>query len=649
MGTPTAETEPLQPMDDRSPAPLSRWRQWLHFSEEGDTSQKPKARTYPWYLVIWLTGVDYFSTLGYQPGIALLAAGAISPLATAVLVLVTLFGALPVYSQVAGRSYVGQGSIAMLENILPGWWGRILVLVLLGFAATDFVITMTLSAADAATHAVENPFLHPFLHNARVGVTICLLALLALVFLIGFKEAIQLATAVCVPYLILNVIVLGRTAVEVLSHPVHEQHWRMALSAYGDWHHVVLASALVFPQLALGLSGFETGVSVMPLIRGNADDKDPPAGRIQNTRRLLVAAACIMSVLLLVSSYVSVALVPEAAFKAGGPANGRVIAYLAHQYLGNVFGSVYDLSTILILWFGGASAMAGLLHLVPRYLPRVGMAPQWVAYGRPLVLVLFGCNLVITFAFHANVDAQGGAYATGVLVLISSAAIASAITLFKEGAHWQSAGCWVIVLVFAYTTVQNIRERTDGILIASAFIGFILIVSAISRYIRSTEIRVEGHYFLDDSSAALWQEMVRARVNVVPVMALEPDLMERRRRQVQDCYRAEGPFAFVKVDLLDNRSEFLSPLEVSVTKDGDDYRVSVSQAVARANAIAYLSELLRPRAVFMKLTGQNPMRQSMRYLLLGEGEAGLIVYSVLQHYWEKHPSANRPHLFLMTD
>ena len=201
---------PLLPYEGRKQH-SKRIGQWLYHGHRLD-EHKHDANTHPWYLVLWLTGVDYFSTLGYQPGIALLAAGAISPFATAILIAVTLFCALPVYAQVAGRSYVGQGSIAMLENLLSGWEGKLLVLCLLGFAATDFVITMTLSAADAAQHAIENPFLHPFIGEHRILLTIGLLSLLACVFVTGFEEAIGLATIVCIPYLLLTVVVLGRSS-----------------------------------------------------------------------------------------------------------------------------------------------------------------------------------------------------------------------------------------------------------------------------------------------------------------------------------------------------------------------------------------------------------------------------------------------------
>ena len=177
------------------------------------------------------------------------------------------------------------------------------------------------------------------------------------------------------------------------------------------------------------MSGFETGVSVMPLVEGSLGEKNPPQQRIANTKKLLAAAAIIMSVMLMLSSFVTTLLVPPDAYQLGGEANGRAISYLSHHLLGNGFGTIYDVFTILVLWFAGASAMAGMLNLLPKYLPRFGMAPDWSAYRRPLVLAIFVVSVIVTWIFDANVDAQGSAYATGVLSLMLSAAIAVALAL----------------------------------------------------------------------------------------------------------------------------------------------------------------------------------------------------------------------------
>jgi hypothetical protein len=636
-------------------------RNWLrHWVEAGGQlgAEAPHApgpqahHQHPWYLVLWLTGVDYFSTLGYQPGIALLAAGALSPIATAVLVAVTLLCALPVYAQVASRSYAGQGSIAMLENMLPGWSGTLFVLVLLGFAATDFVITMTLSAADAAQHAIENPFLHPFLGDARMAVTLLLLVLLAAVFLRGFSEAIGLATAFTVPYLVLNVIVLVRGLVEIALHPSVLPEWRQALSQRGDWTNIGLAAVLVFPRLALGLSGFETGVAVMPLIRGSADDErtPKPLGRIRNTRKLLSAAALIMSVLLLASSFVTAVLIPPSAYREGGKASGRAIAYLAHELLGNAFGSVYDLSTIVILWFAGASAMAGLLHLIPRYLPRLGMAPRWVAFSRPLVLVLLGADIIVTLVFRANVEAQGGAYATGVLVLMLSAAVASTLALWKEGQKGLAALTALVSIVFVYTLVDNVIERPDGIIIASVFIAVIILTGGFSRYLRAHELRVDAVKFASPEAEALWSQLQGKAVNMVPIRTNSEAACGRKEAEIRATYRTEGPFAFVHITLLDNRSEFASPLCINVRRFDGNYLIEVTQAIAIANTIAYLSEDIHPKAIFLGLTRKNRASQALRYLLFGEGETGLLVYSILVEYWESTPGDDvRPIIHILSD
>ena len=606
---------------------------------------------------MWLTGVDYFSTLGYQPGIALLAAGALAPIATVILVLVTLFGALPVYAQVAGRSYAGQGSIAMLENLLAGWKGKLLVLVLLGFAATDFVITMTLSAADAAKHAVENPFLEPVLGDHQVLVTLAILAVLAAVFLKGFGEAIGLAAAAALPYLALNLVVLGRGAWEVLMHPTLIADWRAALAVRGDFSMLAAGALLVFPKLALGLSGFETGVSVMPLIDGGERDRGhnprtsgAPGGRVANTRKLLLTAAVIMSGMLILSSFVTTLLIAPRDYKEGGEASGRAIAFLAHRYLGPGFGTVYDLSTILILGLAGASAMAGLLHLIPRYLPRFGMAPRWAALSRPLVLVLFAINVVVTWVFEADVEAQSGAYATGVLVLILSAAFAAMLSLWRERRRGLAFGTGVIFLVFAYTLADNCIERPDGLIIGSIFTLLLMLASGLSRSLRSVEMRIPQGYFTDAESWRLGPELRGKKVHLVPIPSTSPEARRKKRTEIARHYQIRGPFLFLHVKLLDNRSEFSAPLEIALRKEGDDYVGEVHGAIAIANTIAYVSEAMDPISIFIGLTRRDLTGQAVRYLLFGEGETGLMVYKILMRYWEWTPEEDvRPLIFLMSD
>jgi hypothetical protein len=658
--TPKGQTERLS-FRHSAPRPAFEYRtavgKWLARGESLDGHGGHEVATHPWWKVIWLTGVDYFSTLGYQPGIALLAAGAVAPIATVMLVIVTLFGALPVYAQVAGRSFAGQGSIAMLENLLSGWKGKGLVLVLLGFAATDFVITMTLSAADAAKHAIENPFLHPMLGDHQILVTLAILTVLAAVFLKGFHEAIGLATLAAVPYLALNLIVLGRGAFEVFTHPTLLTDWRSVLDAKGSFPLLIAGAMLVFPKLALGLSGFETGVTVMPLIDGGVADREHsprtgarPVGRVANTRKLLVTAAIIMSFMLILSSFVTTLLIEPADYAADGKASGRAIAFLAHRDLGPGFGTVYDVSTILILGLAGASAMAVLLHLIPRYLPRFGMAPQWAALSRPLVLALFAVDVLITLIFRADVEAQSGAYATGVLVLILSAAFAATLTLWRERRWALAFYTAILCLVFAYTLLDNCVERPDGLIIGTIFTVILMLVCAVSRSIRSVELRIPHGYFVDAESERLGPETRGKKVHLVPTARTTPEARRRKKAEIVRHYNVRGPVAFLHVSLLDNRSEFSAPLEISIRKEGDDYVAEVYGAIAIANTIAFVSEVIDPISIFIGLTRRDLMAQAARYLLFGEGETGLMVYTILLRYWESTPEEDvRPLIFLMSD
>jgi hypothetical protein len=637
----------------RRPQP-SRFTRWLLAREEA--SADPHAHTQPWWRVMCLTGVDYFSTLGYQPGIAFLAAGALSPIATLVLVLLTLFGALPVYNWVARESPNGNGSISMLEKLLSWWQGKLFVLVLLGFVATDFVITITLSAADAAAHVIENPLVHQYVEGGQIWITLGLITMLAVVFLAGFREAVGIAVVLVIAYLSLNAVVVGKGLIEVINSPSDWQNWTSALTTRSSNPLLLVGYALLlFPKLALGLSGFETGVAVMPLVRGSSTDSlRKPQGRIQNTKKLLLSAAVIMSVFLLSSSFVTTMHIAPEAFAKGGEANGRALAYLAHEFFGDGFGTVYDISTILILWFAGSSAMAGLLNIVPRYLPRYGMAPDWALANRPLVLIFTGIAFVVTIIFKADVDAQGGAYATGVLVLMSSAAIAVTLSARKHRKHGAAIGFGIITVVFIYTTIVNILERPDGLRIAGFFIAAVVVVSFISRIFRSTELRVEK-VVLDKKAQEFVDLACQHEIRIIANRRQAGDELEyllKEQNQREDHHiEFQEPILFFEVDISD-ASNFSNTLEVEgvevIGTNGEIYRILRVDSSVVPNAIAAFLFYIRdqthlvPHCYFTWSEG-NPLSHMLRYVLFGEGDTAPVTREIIRKHEDDPKKRPRIH------
>ena len=618
-------------------------------------------RHYPWLLIMCLCGVDYFSTLGYQPSIAFEGAGTLAPLATLVLVLVTLFGALPIYSHVAGETPDGVGSIGMIERMFTGWGAKLVVLVLIGFAATDFVITKTLSAADAAAHLISNPLYEdhvPTWLQGQMPTTMFLLVLLGAMFLKGYGEVVGLAAVLCTAFLGLSFIVVVASVLYLVTHPALLQHWfaeissghyhleHAPLSGTGPWVAMGIA-VLVFPKLALGLSGFETGVLHIHMVRGTEADPHDEQARVANTRRMMLVAALIMSFFLICSSLATGTntLIPAEELRlepVKGKAMDRALAYLAHgesphpicPLFGHAFGTLYDVSTILILWFAGASAMGGLLNMVPRYLPRYGMAPDWAAAYRPLVLAFTVINLIVTLAFRADVSAQGGAYATGVLVLMTSACVASFLHEMRKtpephhalALYGQRIAFGLITLVFIYTTLANMIERPDGIIIASIFIGCVMAISFTSRFFRSDELRLKEFRFADPADRMLWTDILLEgafRV-LVPHRPGSRSLGEkeaeiRRKHRIPETV----PIVFLEVHYGDV-SEFQNAPIISARQEGTRFIIVARDVVSVSHTIAQVAmEMTKggaPLDIIFGWSKGGSLKLALDYVLFGQGD-----------------------------
>lgn len=624
-----------------SQSALTRWllANRVH-TPEGPEASESGAEKHAWWKVMCLTGVDYFSTLSYLPGIAALAAGVLSPLATLLIVLLTLLGMLPMYRKVAEESPHGQGSVSMLERLLPFWRGKFFVLVLLGFVATSWIVTITLSSADATVHMIENPALHDALKGKAVLVTIVLLLLLGGVFLLGFSEAVVVAIPLVAVFLVLNAVVAGEGLYGVFTQAGAFDGWTDRLTENGSGFGDLLGPALVaFPLLVLGLSGFETGVSMMPLVAGEgADERERLASRVRNTRLLLTTAALIMSVYLLATTFVTAVLIPPAEFRAGGQASGRAMAYLAHERLGESFGTVYDISSVLILWFAGASAMAGLINIVPRYLPGYGMAPDWGRAVRPVVIVYTVVSILITIAFDADVNKQAGAYATGILAMMVSGAAAVTISAYRRRSRPGTVGFGVLTAVLVYALFENVREKPDGIAISGLFVAGIVLVSVISRVARTTELRADA-IELDPTAREWIQEALAAdgQINIVANQRQAGDDAEYQAKEV--AQRGTNPvpgkarILFLEIDVVDP-SEFSQTLKIRGVQVGP-HRVLRTESPAAPNAIAAVLLALRdatgvrPRC-YLEWAEGNPLGHLLRYLLLGRGDTAPVIREIIR-------------------
>ena len=294
---------------------------------------------------------------------------------------------------------------------------------------------------------------------------------------------------------------------------------------------------------------------------------------------------------------------------------------------------------ILSMWFAGASAMAGLLNLVPQYLPRYGMAPEWARATRPLVLLFTVINLIVTVIFKANVDAQSAAYATGVLVLITSACVASVIDMWqrREG-RWYSRVCWpfvLITLVFVYTTIANVYEKPDGIKIAGFFIFTILITSFWSRWARSRELRFAGFKIPDPETKLMWDAIRDLELSILVPHRPGRRSLANKEGQIRREHRIPRDLMIVFVEVeLDDTSDFVNEPELRVLQEEGRYVVKITGAASIAHTLAALAlemaKVGRPPEVHFGWTDDSPVSGTLGFLLFGEGNVPWMVRDLIR-------------------
>ena len=636
-----------------------------------------------WWTVLAIVGLDYLSTLGYQPSLAYQAGGRLAPLATIGVVLVTLCAALPVYLYVAGRSPHGGGAAAFLERLVSGWRGKFLILIMLGFTATDFIFTRTVSVAAAAEHLIHNPEPHwqsalerlattvreygASLDNAfggwlakygdqQLAVTLVLLlisGILSVLFIRGFSRSVlRLAIAVVGVYLLLNLIVIASGIHHLVENPEVVRDWWNQIMA-GHWGAKELGPQSVasiswaclglFPKLALGLSGFELTMIVMPLIRGRNDDdprcpRRPHSGYAQTARMCRSYWFC-STAFVIVRDY--------AADSAAGLRSGRHraasahLAYLAHggplttgeiplnPLFGPVFGTLYDLSAVAILCLAGASVSLGLRDFVPPYLHRLGMELNWSH--------AIGCTRI---SLHGDqIDRDD---------CLSRRSRCSAQRIRHRGAGIDDGRGLCMFPRSAsrtQTIVANLRDhriRVCGRLHCghcrtaersqnrSMFCFRRLDYLDDLARISATELRFAGFEFVNDGSRFLWDSLRTMDFPVlVPRRPGDRGLAEKER-EIRQHHRLgpDVPIVFVEAGLGDPSGFENSPL-LEVNEEDGRFVIRIERCTSIAHVLAIvaleLSRESRPPELHFGWSDESPLTANLHFVLFGHGNVPWMV------------------------
>lgn len=664
--------------------------------------------TTSWMGIGCVFGMDYLSSLAYLPSISHDVAGPLAPVVLAVVVVVTLLLALPLYCYIAGRSPHGHGTLGLLEKVMPGWPGKSLIVILLGFLATDLVFTRTFSAADAAEHVIRSPFLpwQRALDELTVrasqvegGMPEQVAALTAksnkrqLVVAVGLllggtafgwffrkgvnKYLVRIAVVGLSIYLLLTAAIIVAGLNCFMHHPELVSGWWESVRA-GAWKpqptpqpisigSILVAAAILFPQLALGLSGYELTLAATPLVNGKpGDERFLPLGRIRRTRLMLMVLAIVMAFFMLSSSLVVTILVPPDAMQHDGKAANRALAYLAHggelthgltasdlsPWLGTAFGAIYDLVTVVVLTIAGVIVLIGTRGLIPPFLYRLGMDWTWSNRLGALMYLFTAIKLGVTAFYKADVDAQRAAYLTGVLALFTGAALTACGDVWqrRKAQGWPMLfrlSFWFTLssIVFAISLATVVLRQPVALRMAGVFVMALIVFSMITRFGRTKELRFDGFDFADEESRLQWWHLVNNEYPMLLPIRPGQDCMISKERDIRAVHRLPDHVSvvFIEAELADP-SDFHHRPVVRIDRQDQRVIVRISKCHSIPHAIAAASlEIARAGPVpevHFGWSHENPLTANINFVFFGQGNVPWMVYELIRRSTE--PADRKP-------